>query len=96
MILVLCDSFGDAQDAYDMFVSFLENNEPWSIKNTWDAAYCVETDDDLRYIFVYYRMEYLLWKKLDRPDVIDVYSFFDNLNNIYFGSSDELEEIYND
>lgn len=51
MIVVLCSSFEEAQFAYDVFIEFLEENYPWNIKRRFDAAYCVETDDDLKYVF---------------------------------------------
>lgn len=69
MILVLCDSLLEAMDSFDMFVGYLEENEPWSIKEVWVNEFCVETDENLRYIFINRRFqsfyEYL------RPDVIE-------------------------
>lgn len=85
MIVVLCDSFKDAQDAYDIYVSVLEECEPYSIKQTYNAAYCVETDDDLRYIFIDRRLK-MLFRKFDRPDEIDVTDFFDNVDRQYYGN----------
>lgn len=74
MIVILCNSFEEAQDSYDQFVSFLDSFEPWSIKETYNAAYCVETDDDLRYIFIDRRLN--TWFQLfDHPDEIDEYYF---------------------
>lgn len=82
MIVILCNSFEEAQDGYDMFVSFLEENEPWYIRTTYDASYCVETDDDLRYIFVDYRFE-ALFKTFDNPDVIEMDEFFEGISDLY-------------
>lgn len=78
MIVVLCNSFEDAQDCYDMFVSFLENFEPFSIKKTYNSSYCIETDDDLRYIFVDYRFKPLFYN-FDKPDIIEADEFFEGI-----------------
>lgn len=85
MIVILCNSFEDAKDAYDCFVTFLENYEPFSIKRTFNASYCVETDDDLRYIFVDYRFE-KLFQQFDTPDYVDMEEFFEGIDEYYFGS----------
>lgn len=84
MIVVLCDSFEQAQDAYDTFVSFLEYVDPWSIRKTYNCSYCVETDDDLRYIFIDYRMRKLFYK-ICNPDCVDVEEFFQGLEEYYGG-----------
>lgn len=76
MIVVLCNSFEEAQFSYDIFVEFLYENHPWNIKHCYDAAYCVEADDDLKYVFVDYRFEHLF----DRSDVIDVDEFFEGIS----------------
>lgn len=81
MIVILCNSFQEVEDVYDWFVLFLEEHEPWSIVDTWDAAYCVETDDNLRYIFVDYRMRNLF--KNITPDYIDVDQFLEGIEDYY-------------
>lgn len=78
MIVVLCSSFEEAQFAYDIFVKFLEENYPWNIKRFLDAAYCVETDDDLKYVFVDYRFRNLF----NKSDVIDVDEFFEGISQL--------------
>lgn len=83
MILILCNSFEDVQDGYDAFVQFLEDNEPWSIRKTYNSSYCVETDDDLRYIFIDYRMKNLFFN-FDKPDVIELEEFFEGIEDYYF------------
>lgn len=75
MIVVLCSSFEEAQFAYGVFVEFLDENYPWNVKYCHDAAYCVETDDDLKYVFVDYRFEHLF----DKSDVVDVDEFFEGI-----------------
>ncbi len=56
MMIVYCNSFQDAQDAFSIFMDYLETYEPFSITNVFEYSYCVETDYDFRYIFVDYRM----------------------------------------
>lgn len=79
MIVILCKNYLEASDAFDMFVNYLEFMEPWSIREIYDSARCVETDDDLRYIFTSYKYDkafsYLT------PDYIDVEDFFETLPN---------------
>ena len=77
MIVVLCDTFDDAIDAFDIFVSYLEEHDPWCIRKVYEPSSCVETDDDLRYIFVDFRMA-KYFKFTD--DIYGVDEFFDRLN----------------
>lgn len=67
--------------AYDCFVAFLKANEPWIITKTYDLSYCVETDEDLRYIFVDYRMRNLF--KDMNPDYIEVDEFLETVPEYY-------------
>lgn len=82
MIVILCDDFAQVGYAFDMFVIFLEENEPWSIKRCFEDAYQVETDDDLRYIFIV--REYLPLYLRDGPDVIESNEFFDGIDEYYY------------
>lgn len=81
MIVILCNSFSDAQEAYDIFITYLEEICLFSIKNTYDFCNCVETDDDLRYIFVDYRMEKLFCTIT--PDILTIDEFFEGIPNFY-------------
>ena len=80
MIVILCDSFDDAKEAFEIFLEYL-NWECYVIKQNFEACYCVETDDDLRYIFIDYRMRNIF--KDMTPDFLDVEEFFENLPNYY-------------
>ena len=82
MIVILCKSWKAACEAYRLFLDFLEDNEPWSIRGVDKHGNCVETDDDLRYVFVDYRMEHVFDDL--RPDVIDLLDFFEGINELYF------------
>lgn len=74
MIVILCQSFEDAKEAFGLFMQYLLEYEPWSILNFWNACYCVETDENLRYIFVDYRMEHAFDNC--RPDIVWEGDFF--------------------
>lgn len=84
MIVILCNSFEEVQDGYDAFVSFLEEYEPFSIKETHNAAYCVDTDDDLRYVFIDYRFEKMFYRFNEPVDTIELEEFFEGIDEFYF------------
>lgn len=88
MIVILCESWKAACKAYSLFLNFLEDNEPWSIKTIYNHTNCVETDDDLRYIFVDYRMQNV-FNDL-RPDIIYAQDFFEGISYYY-----DYYEIFN-
>ncbi len=81
MIVVLCESFQDAQDAFDIFVQFLEEVEPFSILEVYENCLCVDTDDDLRYVFVDYHLEHEFDKLT--LDILDADEFFEGLEDYY-------------
>lgn len=82
MIIILCDSYQDAKDAYDIFMDYLEHYEPWEIRVIYKNCLCVETWDDLRYLFIYYRCLELLSPE-DKDDVLYVDHFFEGLPGFY-------------
>lgn len=86
MIVVLCKSFEEAQDGFDMFMDFLETYEPCSISKVFNYSYCVETDDDLRYIFVDRRFKKLALTFDDAIDYVLLNDFFDGIAAYYFGN----------
>lgn len=84
MIVILCNSFQDVQDSFDIFMNFLESYEPFSIQKVFEYSYCVETDDDLRYIFVDYRFKNLASTFDDVIDYVDSDKFFEGIDEYYF------------
>lgn len=90
MIVILCDSYDEACNCYDCFVSFLNQEDPWAIKRTYDFSQCVETDDDLRYLFVDKRYEGAFIKK--DCDIIDEDEFFEGIENWFEYYGVELKE----
>lgn len=75
MIVVLCPSFPEAIDAFYMFLKMLQEIEPWRIQYIYDACYCVEMDDNLRYIFTDYRRKGIYRNTC--ADYISMDEFFD-------------------
>ena len=83
MIVVLCNSFEEAKDSFAKFMDFLEFYEPQSITRVFESSYCVDTDDDLRYVFVDYRFG-PLFENLGDSDEIWEDEFFCGLYDYYF------------
>lgn len=81
MILILCDTMDDVEAAYHCFLEFLYENDPWHVRQMFDSAYIVETDDDLKYAFVDRR--YINYYAHVRPDVVDVSEFFEGVDTWY-------------
>lgn len=81
MIVILCDSDQEACDKFDLFMQILIDNEAWSITRIWPECNCVETDSDLRYIFVDYRMEPIFEKM--GADIIDEDEFLFGIEEMY-------------
>lgn len=78
MIVVLCDSFENAKEAFEIFLDYLYW-ECYPIKQKFETCYCVETDEDLRYIFIDYRMRNIF--KSMTPDFLDVEEFFEGFQD---------------
>lgn len=79
MIVILCDTFYDACDAFLVFWEYAEFGLGENITNVWESENCLETDDNLRYIFVDHRYQDVFQKMT--PDVIEVEEFFEGLPN---------------
>lgn len=101
MIIISCDSFEEAEIYFWYFHDILQLNVPYFIKNIFEHSLCIEMEDDLRYIFMYYR--YISVLKIESPDVIDVEQFFEDIethylitNEIYYNSMEKMENLYND
>lgn len=85
MVLVLCDSFKEAQDAFSDFMTFLERCDPLSIFKVFEYSYCVETDDNFRYIFIDRRLK-SLFHTFDSPDEVEMPEFFEIIDRYFFGN----------
>lgn len=78
MIVVLCDGFQEALDAFDCFIQFLEEEEPWSIRKINEFALRVETEYDLTYIFTDYHYAGAFEEKT--LDILDATVFFEGID----------------
>lgn len=85
MVVVLCNSMFDAEDAYDCYIAFLEEYDPWMIAKEYPACNCVLTTEDIYYIFVDYRLQDFPDLRFDptKNDVVDEGTFFHNLSEQY-------------
>lgn len=78
MIVILCKSYFDAIEDFRYYLSILmQNATEWIIQRIWYNENCVETDDDLRYIFVDYRYRPLFEKM--GADFITSDEFFEDI-----------------
>lgn len=79
MIVILCDSFQDAQDSYWLFLEYIEETMPsYSIIRAIDAALLIDTDDDIRYMFVSWRYQGSLFED-QNVEFIEKEVFFEDL-----------------
>ena len=81
MIVIFCESFTEAQEAYDLFINMLEENNPLCVLAADPYMLTVDTDDDLRYVFIDYRL-LDLFERLT-PDILDVDRFFEDWEAYY-------------
>ena len=88
MIIILCDDFGEAQNAFNIFHEFLEKYEPTSIIRVDPYSLRVLTDDDLIYTFIDYRMVGIF--KGITEDVMEEDEFFEDLFLNYGASAEEF------
>lgn len=88
MIVILCDSFSDAIDSYYLFLGYLEENEMrWCPCRCFDDALMIDTDEDLRYLFIDYKYKNLIFKKNNKEiEFIEKEVFFEDL----FSSEDPM------
>lgn len=76
MIVILCPSMQDAIDAFDIFVESLCE---WEIQRCFESSLCVETTDDIKYLFIDERFEY----RFDRfrEDIVSVDEFLEDMED---------------
>lgn len=83
MIVILCETFYEAQEAFYHFLSYIAEYGSAQIKHKWEYCNCVETDEDLRYIFVDQRYGDK-FSRMD-PDIVGEKCFFKLLDDYIFG-----------
>lgn len=90
MIVILCDNYQDASDAFDIFCSFCERYEPFMLVDTDQYSLRCTSDDDLIYIFIDYRFKDVIVDEY--VDVIEVDEFFEGLYSHY--DADVFEDFH--
>lgn len=88
MTVVLCDSFDQAQSAFSIFMDFLEKFDCFLIDKVYESSYCVETVENIRYIFIDYRFENIL-RKHGATDIVNADEFLEGVS--YF--VEDMEEL---
>lgn len=81
MIAILCKDMWRAKQAFELFMQVLMDNEPYSITRVWSECNCVETDSDLKYIFIDYRMEPMFQKM--KADIINEDEFLFGIEDVF-------------
>ena len=79
MIVILCDSYQDAQDSYWLFLEYIEQTMPiWAVVRAIDAALIIDTDDDIRYMFASFRYRGILFHD-QNVEFVEKEIFFEDL-----------------
>lgn len=78
MFVILCNSFEEARSNFEDFISYLEECEPDSIVHIYKHSFGVDTDCDIRYVFIDYRMRGL-FRNLGSCFEMGVDEFMDGL-----------------
>lgn len=82
MIIILCDDFESAKYCFRFFLDILQKEEGPGYVTDYDPyAYYIDTEDDLRYIFVDYRYE-SVFENLTL-DILDEHTFFESIAEWY-------------
>lgn len=81
MIVVLCDSYEDAEEAFYIFLDILDLMFRSCVRGRFEKCLCVETDDNLRYIFCDYRMRGIF--ESFTKDLLEKEEFFEGLEGQY-------------
>lgn len=85
MVVILCDSWKDVRDCYDLFITFLEENDSYAIKETDNSGFGVFLEDDLWYVFTCYQLEGVMKKNVPNADFVDEQSFFESVIEYLYG-----------
>lgn len=79
--MVLCESQWEAEELFELWMMVLVHMAVENIRRAWPECLAVETDDDLRYIFVDYRMEHAFDNM--KPDIVDSDEFLIAICDLY-------------
>lgn len=82
MIIILCPDQRASVDAFEMFETWLwENEAPWVVIKCDRNALLIQTDEDLTYLFLHHR--FLEFIDTEEDDVIEMEEFFEQLEFVY-------------
>lgn len=88
MVVILCDTWEEAQDAFDVFWTYVNDKEPWTIWRVYAPCLCLELDCNIRYLFTITKMVTFFEKFT--LDIVDESSFFEAL----YAEDDDDNYIY--
>lgn len=89
MVIIACDNYEEAENAFMFFHDILVLNAIIFIKEIFAYSLCIEMEDDLRYIFIDYH--YIPVFQDMKPDVIDVEKFFEDIESYYLMPDQHIE-----
>ena len=67
------------QDAMDAFDIFVESLCEWEIQRCFEASLCVETTDDIKYLFIDERFDFVFDRF--KEDIITVDEFLEDVES---------------
>lgn len=83
MVVIYCQNYQQAEQDFYYFLSILQQEESWTINQVFDNQLCVETDDDLRYLFVDPYLFTKYYNNEKENDIVEAEEFFDYIHNWY-------------
>lgn len=83
MVIIICDSWEDAEECYDIFLTFVEDFCPsYSVVSLNDCVLRVKMDDDITYMFSDYHYA-PLFEKDPENDIFTPDEFFEGIPYFY-------------
>ena len=77
LVVILCDSYEECEQAYEIFKDWLEKHESWTIARCYDCDNGILTNDGYGYVFIDYRMANLFVDVTE--NITYVQEFFDEI-----------------
>lgn len=88
MIIILCDHYKQAEMLFQLFLEFLDQNEPQFIKRVFSCTPAIEMEDGLKYLFIDWH--YKAWFECFCNDFIDADEFFYGVDKYYGDENGEF------
>lgn len=77
LVVLLCDTYEEAEEAFDIFLNWAEDHEGWLIEHIYASSYGIAMMDGYSYIFIDARMVDMFVGKADTIEYVG--EFFDEL-----------------